>query len=208
LTVTRNEPVVGEESRIDENVFLGYPTMRKIKIRDLIIGSKTILRSGTVIYEGSRIGNSFETGHNIIVREENIIGNNVSVWSNSIIDYSCKIGNFVKIHSNVYIPQYTVIDDNVFIAPGTSFANDLHPGCDKFAECMRGPHICESVQIGVNVTILPKVTVGKHSLIGAGSVVTNDIPPNSLVMGNPAKVTGDVRDLSCKSGLKTKPYNF
>lgn len=207
MDLKRIDAVLGGNAQIDDHVILGYPTGRKITSRDLIIGQSARIRSGTIIYEGSRIGDNFETGHNTIVREENIIGDNVSIWSNTVIDYGCTIGSSVKIHCNVYIPQYTTLEDNVFIAPGCSFANDLHPGCDKYSECMKGPHIEAGAQIGVNVTILPKIRIGAHALIGAGCVVTKDVPAYGVLRGNPGVVTGDVRDLECRSGLKSKPYN-
>lgn len=208
MPTRKTEPVLGTGINIDEGVIIGYPTGRKIHNRDVVIGDKARMRTGTIIYEGVRIGHNFETGHNTIVREENIIGDNVSIWSNTVIDYGCRIGNGSKIHCNVYIPQYTVIEDDVFIAPGTSFANDIHPGCDRYADCMRGPTLGTGAQIGLNVTILPKISIGEKVLIGAGTVVTRDIPPFAVVCGNPGKIVGDVRELQCKSGLKSNPYDW
>jgi len=131
-----------------------------------------------------------------------------SVWSNTVVDYGCKIGSGVKIHCNVYIPQITTLEDEVFIAPGAGFANDMHPGCDRYADCMQGPTIGHGAQIGLNVTILPKINIGEKALIGAGSVVAKDIPAYAVAVGNPAKVIGDVRNLECQTGLKTTPYNW
>jgi acetyltransferase-like isoleucine patch superfamily enzyme len=142
----------------------------------------------------------------VVIREENQIGDDFNIWNNSVIDYGCKIGTRVKIHCNCYVAQFTVIEDSAFLAPGVTIANDPHPGCEMSAECMRGPHLGRGVQVGVNVTILPFLTIGEGSLIGGGSVVTKDIPPFSLAYGNPAKVVGDVKDLTCTTGLTDKPY--
>jgi acetyltransferase-like isoleucine patch superfamily enzyme len=181
---------------VDDAVVLGYPTGRRIADRTLRIGRDAHLRSGTVIYAGSTIGQGLQTGHNVIIREENIIGDHVGIWSNSVIDYGCRIGNNVKIHSNVYVAQYTVIEDDAFLAPGVSIANDMRPLC---AECTRagGPTIKRGARIGVNVTILPRVVVGEYALIGAGAVVTKDVPPYAVVYGNPAQVHTMVDDLPC-----------
>jgi len=192
---------IGFPSFCDENVKLGYIPERRLELLDLVIGVRARIRSGTIIYAGTKIGNNFEAGHNVLIREENEIGDNVSVWSNTVIDYGCSIGNRVKIHCNVYIPQLTIIEDNVFIAPGCSFANDLHPGCKYSRDCMRGPVIKRGARIGVNVTILPKIIVGESSLVGAGSVITKNVPPYSVVFGNPARSFKKAREIKCKRNL-------
>jgi acetyltransferase-like isoleucine patch superfamily enzyme len=198
--------MLGEDGRVDVGAILGYPAARGKNVDVVTIGRNARIRSGTVIYGGAKIGDNLQTGHNVVIREENEIGDDFAVWNNTVIDYGCKIGNHVKIHCNCYVAQFTVIDDGAFMAPGVTIANDLHPGCEKSAECMRGPHIKEGVQIGVNVTLVPFIEIGEHSLIGAGSVVTKNIPPYSLAYGNPARVVGDVRDVKCVTGLTDRPY--
>lgn len=194
---------IGSGRKIDKNVILGHWSGRKIKNAALTIGKNPTIRSGTIIYQGSKIGDGFETGHNVVVREENTLGDNVFIWSNSVIDYGCSIGNNVKVHTGVYIAQFTEIEDDVFIAPGVVMANDPCPVCTK---CMKGPTIRKGAKIGVNSTILPGVTIGECSLVGAGSVVTKHVPPFSLVYGNPAKVIKKVTDIKCKKGIVKKPY--
>jgi acetyltransferase-like isoleucine patch superfamily enzyme len=161
----------------------------------LVLGADAELRSGTVLYDGSAIGQRLQTGHGVVVREGCQIGDDVSIWSNSVIDYGCRIGDRVKIHCNCYIAQYTQIDDGAFLAPGVTIANDLYPGDERSAELMAGPRIGAGAQIGVNVTILPYVRIGAGALIGAGSVVTRDIPVGAVAFGNPAVVRRAVADL-------------
>ena len=197
---------LGEKAVIDEGVILGYPPGRG-NDHLLIVGPGARARSGTVIYGGSRIGRGMETGHNVIIREQNLIGDNFRIWSNSVVDYGCVIGNNVKIHTNVYIAQYTVIEDDVFLAPGVHLANDIHPGCPDSQECMRGPVIKKGAQIGINSCVLPRVVVGEHAVIGSGSVVTKDIPPGAVAYGNPARVVCQIEDLVCTFGLRDKPYS-
>ncbi len=196
---------LGEGAFIDEGVILGYPSKRGDE-QLLIIGPHACIRSGTVIYGGTSIGSDLETGHNVIIREQNSIGNNLRIWANSIIDYGCNIGHNVKIHSNVYIPQFTMIEDDVFIGPGVCLANDIHPGCPKALDCMAGPTLKKGAQIGVNSCILPRVTIGEYSIIGSGSVVTTDIPPGSVAYGNPARVCNQIENMVCTSGLMDRPY--
>ena len=197
---------LGESSVIDEGVLIGYPSERITQSERLVIGKNARIRSGSVIYCGSEIGDNLQTGHSVLIREENLIGNNFSIWNNSVVDYGCVIGNNIKIHWGVYIAQYTVSEDDVFIAPGVVVANDTHPGCRYSDRCMKGPTIKKGAQIGVNATLLPFITVGEQSLIGGGSVVTKDVPPQSVVYGNPARVVKKIDDLRCVTGLTDKPY--
>jgi len=197
---------IGEDLSADMDVIIGYLTPRSGVSDELIIGDGARVRSGTVIYAGSSIGNGLETGHNVVLREQNEIGNDFSIWNNSVVDYGCKIGNGVKIHCNIYIAQFTVIEDKVFMAPGVTIANDIHPGCPNSNECMRGPILKRGCRIGVNVTIVPYVTIGENTLIGAGSVVTKSIPAGVLAYGNPARVHAKLSDLDCKTGRRDGPY--
>jgi acetyltransferase-like isoleucine patch superfamily enzyme len=180
---------------IDPSAILGYPSPRSNGQR-LLLGADARVRSGSVLYQGSVIGARLQTGHNVVIREECTIGDDVSVWSNSIVDYGCRIGDRVKIHANCYVAQFTEIEDDAFLAPGVTVANDFYPGQQASARVMSGPSIGAGAQIGVNVTILPFVRIGSGCLIGAGAVVVRDIPDRSIAYGNPAKVRGEVDDLT------------
>ncbi len=192
----------------DETALIGYLPGRTIEDLTLRIGPRARLRSGTVIYAGSTIGTDFQTGHNVIVREQNRLGDHVQIWNNTTIDYGCRISSNVKIHANCYVAQFTVIEDDVFLAPGVTIANDLHPGCAFSSVCMRGPTLQRGVQVGVNVTILPMVTIGEYAVIGSGAVVTHDIPPRSLVTGNPGRVRKRVDDLTCTTGVAPHGHDY
>jgi acetyltransferase-like isoleucine patch superfamily enzyme len=178
----------------DHGVLAGYPVPHT-KAGPLVLGAGARLRSGTVLYDGSTIGRRLETGHGVVIREGCEIGDDVSVWSNSVIDYGCRIGNRVKIHCNCYVAQYTELEDDVFLAPGVTVANDLYPGDRRSAQRMAGPKVGAGAQIGVNVTILPFVRIGAGALIGAGSVVTRDIPAAVVAFGNPAVPRRTVTEL-------------
>jgi acetyltransferase-like isoleucine patch superfamily enzyme len=195
--------VLGDECEVDPGVVLGYLTGRQIDDLTLSIGPGARIRYGTVIYAGSTIGAGLQTGHNVVIREENRIGGSLNIWNSSTIDYGCTIGNDVKIHCNVYVAQFTTLEDDVFLAPGVTIANDPHPLCGL---CMRGPTIKRGARIGVNVTLLPHITIGEGAFIGAGSVVTRDIPARMLAYGNPARPVRPVDELSCPFDLVERPY--
>jgi acetyltransferase-like isoleucine patch superfamily enzyme len=189
--------ILGAHCVIDPTAVVGEQPSRPVADLRLRIGDGAQIRSGCVIYGGSTIGQNFRSGHYSIVREENTIGSDVALWGHSTIDYGCRIGDRVKIHTGVYVAQFTTIEDDVFIAPGVIIANDPHPGCPRARECMRGPTIRRGAQIGVNVTIVPFVEIGAGALVGAGSVVTRNVPAGTLVQGNPARVVKRVEDLTC-----------
>ncbi len=185
---------VGPGLVADPGVLLGYPGSRGVRTH-FVLGADARLRSGTVLYAGSRIGERFQSGHHVVVREECEVGDDVSVWSGSVVDYGCRIGDRVKIHTNCYVAQHTEIHDDAFLAPGVTVANDLYPGSEESARLMAGPLIGAGAQIGVNVTLLPFVRIGDGCLVGAGSVVTHDLPAGTVAYGNPARVAGRVADL-------------
>lgn len=198
-----DEIVLGDGCQIDPHAILGYLGGRRIANKILRIGPDARIRVGTVIYAGSSIGAGLETGHNVVIREENVIGDHLNIWNNSTIDYGCTIADNVKIHCNVYVAQFTTLEDDVFLAPGVTIANDPHPICGL---CMRGPTIRRGARIGVNVTLLSHITIGEGALIGAGSVVTHDIPAGWLAYGNPAQAIKPVDELACGFDLVERPY--
>lgn len=201
-----NNVVLEKPYRIDDLVLIGYPPERGVRDLKTVIGKNARIRSGTVIYAGTIIGRNFETGHNVVVREENVIGDNVRIWSNSVIDYGCRIGNNVKIHCNCYLAQFTTIEDDAFLGPCVTILNDPHPGCKYSKECMRGPTIKRGAQIGGNVTILPFVEIGEYSVIGAGSVITRDIPPRTAVYNPLQKAMKPIEEVSCPRREGFYPY--
>jgi acetyltransferase-like isoleucine patch superfamily enzyme len=185
--------VLADPSEIDPQAIVGAMPGRKIEDTSLEIGPHANVRAFTVIYAGSRIGSHLETGHGAVIREENKIGDHLSIWNQSTIDYGCVIGNNVRIHTGVYVAQFTTIEDDVFLAPGVMIANDRHPIC---RDCLQGPTIKRGARVGLNSTLLPAIVIGEGALVGAGSVVTKDVPPGMVVAGNPARVMGDVESLN------------
>lgn len=186
--------VEGAEGLVaDDGVTVGYEAGRGAG-GPLVLGPDARLRSGTVLYTGARIGARLTTGHHVVIREDSLVGDDVSVWTGSVIDYGCRIGDRVKIHTNCYVAQFSAIGDDAFLAPGVTFANDMFPGSEESSAHMRGPYVGAGAQLGVNVTVLPFVRIGAGTIVGAGSVVTRDLPDGVVAVGNPAVPVGDVPD--------------
>ncbi|MBT4513014.1 MAG: N-acetyltransferase [Chloroflexi bacterium] len=170
---------IGAGTVIEDYVILGN---REDGI--VTIGENSIVRSGTVIYSDVITGKGFKTGHNVLIREETQIGDNVLVGTNSVIDGHCRIGSNVSIQTNVYITINTVIEDDAFLGPCSVTTNDKYM---EYGAKLEGPIIKQGARIGANATILPGITVGERAIIGSGAVVTMDVAPGTIMVGNRAR---------------------
>jgi len=195
---------LGKNSRVDEGVIIGFSETKITETTS--IGKNSILRSQTVIYSGVKIGDDFQTGPHVLIRENNIIGNNVAIWHGTTISPGNIIGDECRIHANSFLELVT-LGKRVFIGPGVVFTDDPHPVNPSPRIHFGGARVNDEAVIGANVTILPHVRIGKHAVIGAGSVVTKDIPEGEVWVGNPAKFLKRVEDIVCQDlGGKHFPY--
>ena len=159
------------------------------------IGDNAVIRSHTVIYAGNVIGDNFQTGHGVLIREENEIGDNVSIGSHSVVEHHVKIGHGVRIHSQVFVPEFSVLEDGCWIGPNAILTNARYPLSRGVKESLKGPTVKAGAKVGANATLLPGIVVEVSALVGAGAVVVNDVPEGKVVVGNPAKVIKDVAEL-------------
>jgi acetyltransferase-like isoleucine patch superfamily enzyme len=174
---------IGRNAQVDPDVILGYRYPGDSQ--PARIGDHAILRSGTVIYANTTIGHRFQCGHHVLIRAEVRIGDRCVVHHKCTLEGRIRIGSGVKIMAHVYIPSATVIGNMVFIGPGTTFLNDKYPM--RLATPVDGAQIEDHVCIGGGVTICPGVIIRHNSVIGAGSLVNKDVPPNTLAYGVPAR---------------------
>lgn len=172
----------------------------------MTIGNNALLRSGTIIYTGSEIGDHIQTGHRVTIREKSRIGSHCSIGTLSDIQGNCSIGDYVRMHSNVHIGQLSVVDNYVWIFPYVVLTNDPTPPSEDGG--FIGVHIHKYALISTGSVLLPGVSIGRDALVGASSNVTRDVSDYALVVGNPAKQIKDVRDMKNNNGENIYPWRF
>jgi len=198
---------IGPGAQLGDYVVIGVPPRGKDAGElETVIGANAVIRSHTVIYAGNRIGDHFQTGHGVMIREENEIGHDVSVGTSSIVEHHVIIEDGVRIHSQAFIPEFSKLEQGCWIGPNVVLTNALHPLCPNVKKCLKGPVIGRRAKIGANATILPGRKIGADALVGAGSVVVKDVPPRAVVAGNPARVIKQVEELTCPYGFMERPY--
>lgn len=121
-----------------------------------------------------------------------VIGDNCNICANVLIENDVIIGNNVTIKSGVQLWDGVTIEDNVFIGPNVTFTNDLVPRSKQYPDVFLKTVIKKGASIGANATIVAGNTIGEYALIGAGSVVTQNIPSYTVWYGNPARIRGYV----------------
>ncbi len=202
---------------IDPYVIIGYPVRSKTKemissANEIIttesaydrvsigstIGKYCHIRSFTTVYEDSILENRVETGTNVIIREKCIVGSGSIIGSGTILDSKVKIGQNARIQSNNFIPPEIILGNNVFLGPGVKFANDKYPVSSKLVTTI----VEDDVAIGIGAIILSGITIGKGSVIGAGTLVTKDVDEDMVMMGSPARKVMNKEEY----GIKKQKY--
>jgi acetyltransferase-like isoleucine patch superfamily enzyme len=157
------------------------------------LGDGTVVSTGAVVFAGTRIGARVIVGDQACVRERVRIGDDVVVGRGSLVENDTTIGALTKIQAGAYITAYSTLEDNVFIAPCVVTTNDNFMGrTERRHELIAGPTIRRGARVGGGAVLCPGIEIGEEAFVGAGAVVTKDVPPRKLVVGNPARVIREV----------------
>jgi acetyltransferase-like isoleucine patch superfamily enzyme len=194
--------VLGEGVQVLEHAVVGkQPSLspRSTAKRDQLppteIGDGTIVSTGAIVFAGSRIGARVILGDQSCVRERVTVGDDVVIGRGSLVENDTTIGALTRIQAMAYITAYSTLEDQVFIAPCVQTTNDNFMGrTERRHELIKGPTIRRGARVGGGAVLLPAVVIGEEAFVGAGAVVTKDVPARAVVVGNPARQIRDVPD--------------
>jgi acetyltransferase-like isoleucine patch superfamily enzyme len=194
--------ILGDGVRVLENAVVGkQPTLspRSTAKREPLppaeIGNGTLISTGAIVFAGARLGERVVVGDQSCVRERVTVGDDVVLGRGVLVENDTTIGAGSKIQAEAYITAYSTLEEHVFIAPCVVTTNDNFMGrTEKRHALRRGPTIRRAARVGGGAILCPAVEIGEEAFVGAGAVVTKDVAPRVIVVGNPARVLRDVPD--------------
>jgi acetyltransferase-like isoleucine patch superfamily enzyme len=194
--------VIGEGCRILDYAVVGkQPTLsprstaRREELPPLELGAGTIVSTGAVVFAGTSIGERVVIGDQACVRERCTIGDDVVIGRGSLVENDTSVGALTKIQAHAYITAYSLLEENVFIAPCVITTNDNFMGrTEKRHELVKGPTIRRGARVGGGAVLVPGIEIGEEAFIGAGAVVIRDVPAKAVMVGSPARQIREVRE--------------
>lgn len=187
---------LGQGCVVEDFAIVGCPPAgRKPGELETVIGPGSVVRAHAIVYAGNRIGAKFHAGNKANIREENEIGDDVSIGTLSVVEHHVKIGRGVRIHTQAFVPEYTVLEEECWIGPNVVFTNAKYPRSRNVKAELKGPLVRFRAILCANSTLLPGVEIGRHALVGAGSVVVRDVEAGTVVAGNPARFIRRISEL-------------
>jgi acetyltransferase-like isoleucine patch superfamily enzyme len=192
--------VLGENVRVLENAVVGKQpslgassTAKREPLPPTVVGDGTVISTGAVVFAGSRIGANCIVGDQSCIRERVELADDCILGRGSLIENDTTVGAGTRIQAEAYITAYSTLEADVFIAPCVVTTNDNYMGrTEQRKAAMRGPTIRRSARVGGGAILCPGIEIGEEAFVGAGAVVTKDVPPRMLVVGNPARVLREV----------------
>lgn len=202
FSILRSGVVLGDNVKISTHCDIGVPT-QLASSNKLVIGSNSVIRSHSVLYLGSNIGNFLTTGHSVIIRENSNIGSHVQIGTLSDIQGDCSIGNYTRLQSSVHVCKKSKVGEFVWLFMGVVFTNDDNPPSD----IRSGAIVEDFAVVATKSTLLPGVVIGYGSLVGANSLVSKNIPPEMVALGIPARIVKPTEAiLNINDGLPAYPW--
>jgi acetyltransferase-like isoleucine patch superfamily enzyme len=194
--------VLGEGVKVLEHAVVGkQPTLsprstaKREPLEPAVLGDGAIVSTGAIVFAGTRIGARAIVGDQACIRERVELGDDVVVGRGSLVENDTTIGAMTKIQAMAYITAYSTLEEHVFIAPCVQMTNDNWMGrTEKRFGNVMGPTIRRGARVGGGVVLLPGIEIGEEAFVGAGAVVTKDVPPRTVVVGNPARPLREVPD--------------
>lgn len=199
-TIVYDNVRIGDGTVIGPQCILGEPTMAFYRDAayenpPLSIGADSIIRSGSILYAGSQFGGGLQTGNRVSIREGARFGHHCRVGTLCDIQGLCDVGDYSSFHSNVHIGQLSSIGNFVWIFPYVVLTNDPNPPVGP----MVGVRIDDFAAIATMAVILPGIRIGTDALVGAHALVRKDVPPEAVVVGNPARQIATIHDIKSRA---------
>jgi acetyltransferase-like isoleucine patch superfamily enzyme len=193
--------VLGAGVRVLENAVVGKQpslaatsTARRDPLPPATIGDGTVISTGAIVFAGATIGARCIVGDQSCVRERVTMADDCILGRGSLIENDTTVGAGTRIQAEAYVTAYSTLEEDVFIAPCVVTTNDNFMGrTEQRKELMRGPTVRRSARVGGGAVLCPGVEIGEEAFVGAGAVVTKDVPPRVVVVGSPARVLREVR---------------
>jgi acetyltransferase-like isoleucine patch superfamily enzyme len=194
--------VIGEGCQILDYAVVGkQPTLsprstaKREELPPLELGAGTVVSTGAVVFAGTTVGERVVVGDQACVRERCTIGDDVVIGRGSLVENDTSVGALTKIQAHAYITAYSLLEENVFIAPCVITTNDNFMGrTEKRHELVKGPTIRRGARVGGGAVLLPGIEVGEEAFVGAGAVVLRDVPARAVMVGSPARQIREVPD--------------
>lgn len=169
------------------------------------MAEKYEIHPSAFVEDDTEIGEGTDIWHHAHVREGARLGKNCNLGKDVYVGLGVEIGDNVKVQNSVSVYRGVKIGDNVLLGPHMTFTNDVYPRAEGEWE-VEETFVEDGVSIGAHATILSGITLGEYCMVGAGAVVTKDVPPHTIVFGNPAKVQGFICSCGYKLGEADKTY--
>jgi acetyltransferase-like isoleucine patch superfamily enzyme len=188
---------LGEGVRIEENVIVGQPERGYAARRHYPgagamteLGDGAVVRAGAILYAGVRIGQLSTIGHNVLLRTDVRVGDDSQIAHAITVERGVRIGNSVRMSPQTHLTKDTYVGDHVSLGAGVRTTNTKRMVWrdPEREEELRPPRFCDHCSVGAGSTLLPGVVIGEYALVGAGSLVTRDVPPGAVAYGVPARV--------------------
>ena len=168
-------------------------TAMQEELAPLELGAGTVVSTGAIVFAGTRIGARAIIGDQACVRERCDVGDDVVIGRGALVENDSSVGARTKIQADAYVTAYSTLEEDVFIAPRVITTNDNFMGRTEKRHALRkGPTIRRGARVGAGAVICPAGEIGVEAFVGAGAVVVKDVPPQAVVVGNPARVLRDV----------------
>jgi acetyltransferase-like isoleucine patch superfamily enzyme len=192
--------IVGARCTLEDHVVLGKrPRLARTSsahgaVGRLELAEEVTVCTGAVVLAGARIGEGAILGDQCFVRERSTVGPHSVIGRGSVVDNDVAIGARVRVQTNVYLTAYSVLEDDVFVGPGTTTTNDDTMARHAPEERLRGATLRHACRVGGGVTLTPGVEIGEEAFVAAGALVTKDVPARAVVMGVPARAVREVSE--------------